>query len=369
MFKRYFKLCPIIICVIAIMSHNVFGQNIYTNGKSEIVIDVESGRVLHQKNIHQQLPMASTTKIMTALLAIENTSLQNKIRIHPDAEGIEGSSIFLKANETIKMIDLVYGLMLRSGNDAATAIAYEVAGSVEEFAELMNKRAKQLGANNTNFVNPHGLNHDNHYTTAYDLSLITREALKNKIFKEVVKTKFWLAQRDGYQHFANKNKILNICEGGDGVKTGYTKVSGRCLVASATRKNMQFIAITLDDPNWFDNADKLLNHCFEKYQPYMVFQEGEIVKNIRVKNGDKETLPLIPCINLIIPIQDSEIGEIVSIIHAPEVILAPIMQNQQVGKIKTYLNGQLISSVDLLAGESIKVLKIKDKILNFFKIT
>ena len=129
---------------------------------------------------------------------------------------------------------MIYGLMLRSGNDSAAAIAYEISGSIEGFAELMNKRAGEIGAKNTNFTNPHGLHDENHYTMAYDLALITREALKNPVFKEIVRTKFWVADRNSYNDFLNKNEILDTYEGGDGVKTGYTVKSGRCLVASAT---------------------------------------------------------------------------------------------------------------------------------------
>lgn len=368
MLKRIVCFLLIVFCVITSLTPLGFAEGIDTTGSANIVLDVATGRILHEKNIHEKLPMASTTKIMTALLAIENIPLDKKVKVHPEAVGIEGSSIYLKANENIKMLDLLYGLMLRSGNDAATAIAYEISGSVEEFAALMNSRARELGANNTNFVNPHGLSHNEHYTTAYDLAIITRAALNNPSFKEVVRTKFWLAERDGYQHFTNKNKILDICEGGDGVKTGYTIKSGRCLVASATRNEMQFIAVTLNDGDWFNTTNKLLDFCFDQYQPYKVFKKKDLIKNIAVKDGYKSTMYLEVAEDLFVPLKEEEKGKILSIIQAPEVLTAPVVKGQRVGKILTYLEGELMDTTYLLAQEDVAQLTTKDKLLRFFKL-
>ncbi|AOY77100.1 D-alanyl-D-alanine carboxypeptidase family protein [Clostridium formicaceticum] len=343
-----------------------FAEEVHANGRASIVMDVETGRILYENNIYEQLPMASTTKIMTALLAIENIPEDKMVKIHPKAQGVEGSSIYLEANEKVRMIDLLYGLMLRSGNDAATAIAYEVSGSIEEFAQLMNLRAKEIGAKNTNFVNPHGLHDENHYTTAYDLALITREALKNPIFKEVVKTKFWTAERDGYKHFANKNKTLSICEGGDGVKTGFTKKSGRCLVASATRNNMQFVAVTLNDGDWFNTTNELLNRCFEDYVPYTVFEEGDLTKKVLVEDGKKDALYIHIPTTLIIPIKQEESGKVLSVIKTPEVLQAPVIKGQKIGQIVTYLDGKLVNTTDLFTNEHIDELTTKEKILKKF---
>lgn len=350
-----------------LLPSKIWAEEPVVGGKATIVIDVETGLVLHEKNIYEELPMASTTKIMTALLAIENIPLDKMIKINPNAIGVEGSSIYLEANENIRAIDLVYGLMLRSGNDVATAIAYEVSGSVEEFSDLMNARAREIGANNTNFMNPHGLHHDLHYTTAYDLALITREALRNPTFKEVVQTKFWTAEREGYKHFANKNKTLNICEGGDGVKTGYTKKAGRCLVASATRDDMQFIAITLNDYSWFDTTKALLNYAFEQYSSYKVLEKGDIVKKILVEDGTKENVYLEVSKAIVLPIKENQEEKIISIIQVPEVIEAPVSKGEKIGKISTYLDGKLLGTADLLISEDIERLTTLDKIKRFFK--
>ena len=367
MLKKISFFLLVILCINFISPCYAITIDIYNDGKSNIVMDVKTGRILYEKNIYEKLPMASTTKIMTALLAIENIPMNKRVKVNPKAEGIEGSSIYLKANEEIKMVDLVYGLMLRSGNDAAEAIAYEISGSIEDFVKLMNMRAKQIGVQNTLFQNPHGLHNDNHYTTAYDLALITRAALKNEIFREVVKTKFWLADREGYKHFANKNKTLDMCEGGDGVKIGYTKKAGRCLVSSATRNNMQLIAVTLKDGDYFNTTKTLLDYSFEKYKPYVVFEEGDMVKNIMISGGTKDTVDIRAPRKLIIPVEDGESEKVISIIQLPEVINAPILKGEKIGNISTYLNGKLINITELSIDEDINKLTVKEKILKFFK--
>ena len=368
MYKK--RICLILACIM--MTLNIsYGnddvKNIQINGESAIVMDVETGRVLYEKNIHLKLPMASTTKIMTALLAIENIPLDKKVKINEKAVGIEGSSIYLRANEEVKAIDLIYGLMLRSGNDAAEAIAYEISGSIEEFAKLMNNKAKELGASNTNFVNPHGLHDYNHYTTSYDLGLITREALKNSTFKEVVKSKFWTADRNGYKHFANKNKSLDICEGGDGVKTGYTMKSGRCLVSSATRNDMQLIAVTLNDYDWFNTTKKLLDESFNTYSPYTLFSENQIITSIKVSDGKKKEILLKPSNESIIPLKKDEEKKLLTVLHIPEVLYAPLKKGQEIGSMTTYLDGKIVNKTDLIASETIEKQSFKDKIRDFFK--
>ncbi len=366
------RICIILVCIISMITVVSYGDENNTqpdiSGQSAIVMDVEAGRVIYEKDIHMRLPMASTTKIMTALLAIENIPLDKKIRVNSNAQNIEGSSIYLKANERIKARDLIYGLMLRSGNDSAAAIAYEMSGSIEDFAGLMNKRAGEIGAKNTNFTNPHGLHDENHYTTAYDLALITREALKNPVFKEIVKTKFWIADRNGYKYFSNKNEILDICEGGDGVKIGYTMKSGRCLVASATRGNMQLIAVTLDDYDWFNTAKKLLDECFDLYKPHVLFDKGQTITRIKVLKGKSKKIPLNSFKNHTVPLAEGEKEKLLTVIDIPEVLHAPIEKGQYVGKMTTYLNGRIVNTTHLIAGKSVEKQKFKDKIKNFFGI-
>lgn len=339
----------------------------YLNGTSGILIERDSGRILYSKNSNLKLPMASTTKIMTALVALEKGNLDDIVKIKSNSVGIEGSSIYLRDNEEITLKDLIYGLMLRSGNDAAVAIANHIGGSVEGFSKLMNKKAKEIGANNTNFTNPHGLHNDNHYTTAYDLALITREALKNEEFNKIAKSKYWVADRDVNNYFSNKNKTLWQYEGGDGVKIGYTKKAGRCLVASATRNNMQLIAVVLNDYNWFNDCYQLFDYGFENYDLMVIFDKKQFVKSIQVINGKEDTLPLLTKDRLVMPLTKDEMSNIKTVLNVPDKVSAPINSGDNIGSIKVYLKGQLIFTQDLISRDTILEKGIFEKTLDKIK--
>jgi D-alanyl-D-alanine carboxypeptidase (penicillin-binding protein 5/6) len=341
------------------------------NGKSGVLIETKSGRLLYSYNAHLKLPMASTTKIMTALVAIENGNLNDIVKVDRSSVGIEGSSIYLRPGEEITLKDLLYGLMLRSGNDSAIAIAKHVGGTVDNFIKMMNKKAKEIGAYNTNFTNPHGLHNDNHYTTAYDLALITREAMKYDTFKEIVKTKVWVANRNVNRYFYNKNKTLWQYNGGDGVKIGYTKRAGRCLVASATRDNMQLIAVVLNDSTWFNDCYRLFDYGFKNYRPFVIHEKGQFVRSVYVPNGKRDILPIVVKDSLIIPLRDEEKNTIKTVIKLPKRLNAPINEGQLVGAIEIYMQGKLIHKGDLIAKESIEektmLDKIMETILNIFR--
>ena len=240
------------------------------SARSYVLIDVVGGRILLDRDAHSKMPMASTTKIMTALIALENTSLDDKVLIDERSINVEGSSIYLKNKEVISMEDLLYGLMLRSGNDAAVAIASHVSENEEDFLKLMNEKAKSLGAVNTNFKNPHGLTQDDHYSTAYDMALITREAFKYEKFRDIVAAKSHKANRNENSYFLNKNKTLWEYPGGDGVKIGYTMAAGRCLVSSAMRDGMRLIAVSFQAPNWFNDNYKIKDYGFENFKQYTI---------------------------------------------------------------------------------------------------
>ena len=212
------------------------------------------------KEAHKKLPMASTTKIMTALIVIENCSLGDTVKVSPKAYGVEGSSMYLNAGEEVSVEDMLYGLMLLSGNDAAVALAIHTAGSVEAFAALMNARAEEIGAHNTHFVTPNGLHDPEHYTTAYDLALIAAEAMKNPDFRKIVGSTYHKTTTGSViRYMKNKNKILWQYEGGCGVKTGYTKAAGRCLVFAAERDGMTLIGAVLSCPDMFNVAKAMLD--------------------------------------------------------------------------------------------------------------
>lgn len=240
------------------------------SASSAIVIDAEDGSVLYEKNADKKAYPASTTKIMTAMLTLEtldelDSPPEQKVVIPSEAVGIEGSSIYLAPGEEVRIIDLLYGMMLRSGNDAATALAIIIGGDTEHFAEMMNARAAEIGCTGTNFLNPSGLYDENHYTTVRDMAMIAREAMKNDIFREIAAAEDYTAEReaDKYNYFYNKNKTVHQYEGGDGIKIGYTKASGRTLVASAEREGRRLICVVMNAPDWFNDAYSLMDYCFE----------------------------------------------------------------------------------------------------------
>lgn len=258
--------------------------------KSSIVIDARSGNVLFSNNADEKRGMASTTKIMTALTAIESCDPDTEFAMPAEAVGVEGSSVYLREGEPLTLRELLYCLMLESGNDAATAIAVCLSGSVEKFAEEMNLRADELGLKNTHFANPHGLSDDRHYTTARELAIITAEAMKYPLFREIVSTKSYNVRYCGTENgrsLTNHNKLLFGYEGANGVKTGYTSKDGRCLVSSAERNGMFIIAVTLCDPFPTSTHKTLLDAAFNAFEQIELAETGEITAEIPVINGEK----------------------------------------------------------------------------------
>ncbi|WP_102710763.1 D-alanyl-D-alanine carboxypeptidase family protein [Paenibacillus castaneae] len=266
-----------------------------TNAKASALIDVESGRVLFSHNGNTSMRIASLTKIMTAIVAIEHGKLKDMVKVSKRAVGKEGSSIYLQLNEEMSLSHMLYGLMLRSGNDAATAIAEHVGGSEEGFVHLMNEKAAFLGLNNTQFKNPHGLDEDGHYSSANDLAKLTAYALKNKVFAEIVSTRVKKVPNphDKWDYsYTNKNKMLSMYEGADGVKTGYTKKSLRCLVSSATREGQQLAAVTINDSDDWADHRKMLDWGFEHYPLQQLAVKGQEVAGYPYAVGQAFKFPL-----------------------------------------------------------------------------
>lgn len=234
---------------------------------SGAVIEQTSKRVLVDENMNERCYPASTTKVLTALVVLQNLPLDKTVVVPKEAAGVEGSSIYLKAGQEITVEDLLFGLMLRSGNDAAVTLAIATSGSVEEFAKLMNETAKECGAENSNFVNPHGLQDENHYTTAYDLAMICAKAYEYEDFVRLVDCRQRKILIDGEPHYiGNKNKLLSLYDGANGVKTGYTKTSGRCLVGGANRDGMQLISVVLNYNDMWNDTIRMLDFCFDNYE-------------------------------------------------------------------------------------------------------
>ncbi|MEO2207172.1 D-alanyl-D-alanine carboxypeptidase family protein [Paenibacillus pabuli] len=266
-----------------------------THAQSAALIDVTSGRILYSKDGDKELRIASLTKIMTAIVAIEQGKLDDKVKVSPTAFAKEGSSLYLKLGEEMTLENMLYGLMLRSGNDAASAIAEHVGGSEEGFVLLMNKKAEEIGLVHSHFMNPHGLDADGHYSTANDLARLTAYALHNPVFKRIVATEDKSAPNpnESWEYsWHNKNKMLRLYEGADGVKTGYTKKAFRCLVSSATRNGQQLAAVTLNDGNdWNDHA-RMLDFGFENFPLVEVAKKEQPVANTDVVTGRGFAYPL-----------------------------------------------------------------------------
>ncbi len=267
--------------VIATFSLTTFiaGNTAYaaSGRSSEIAMELETGTVLSESSADVRMPMASTTKIMTALIIAEECDLDTTVKVPDCAAGVEGSSVYLKKGEEIDVRDLLYGLMLRSGNDCATALAVIHSGSVDKFADRMNERARELGAFSTNFKNPSGLPDDDHYTTARDLCVISCAAMKNDTFRKVVGTRTWHGK---YRSYSNKNKMLYNYDGATGIKTGYTVKAGRCLVSSALRDGMEVVCVVLNRYDMYEHSSALLDYCFSAYSlvgisPDKVFMCGK----------------------------------------------------------------------------------------------
>ena len=339
---------------------------VYT-GSAEcmIVMERDTERVLNEKNADKKRPMASTTKIATAITVIDNvTDLDKIVRVPAAAVGVEGSSIYLEKNEELTVRDLLYGLMLQSGNDCAAALAITTAGSIENFAALMNETAAKVGADNTNFVNPHGLHHDEHYTTARDLGKITAYAMKNTIFREIVGTKRYVMpwkDREYDRVIVNKNKILSTYEGGDGVKTGYTKKAGRCLVASATRDGMNVIAVVLNCGPMFEDCRHLLDGAFAEYSLKDVSKAVDLSSvSAIVTDGKAQSTRLETEKGLFYPLTESEYGAIRFEVSGVDSMSAPVHIGDENGKIKFYSGNRLLFERKLYSIEEVASLDYSD---------
>ena len=334
------------------------------SAQSAILIDSNSGRILYEHNARQELPMASTTKIMTGLLACESDKLNEMVKTSPFASGTEGSSLWLKIGEKQTLENLTYGLMLKSGNDAAVAIAEYLGGSIDAFALLMNKRAREIGAVNTNFKNPHGLDCDGHFTTAFDLALIAREAMKNSKFREIVSTKTYSIPMQGEKWdraLKNHNKLLWRYDGCNGIKTGFTKRCGRCLVSSANIGNQELICVTLNAPDDWNDHISLLGSGFENYNTKTIAKKGEKACYFTYDKDNNRKVKLLYGDNYKIAVSKSDV--IKTEIEYKDVS-APAKKGTVAGYMIVYCNGEELGKIKLELAEEIKKLTILEKMMN-----
>ncbi len=323
------------------------------SAKSACVINGTTGEVIFAKNETERLPMASTTKIMTAVTAIEHSHPDDVVTVSAAASSQEGSSAYIETGMRLSMRDLLYGLMLNSGNDAAYAIAEHISGNVEDFAELMNEKAEELGLYDTHFKNPSGLEDKEHYTTALDLARTARYAMTIPEIRETVSTQKYQTEAENTGktlYFSNHNKMLKMYEGATGVKTGFTRAAGRCLVSSAKRDGMEFIAVTLGDPNdWKDHAE-MLDFAFSKYYPKCIVKKGMTVKTAQI-GGEKYAMTAAE--DFVMPLKECGGNNIDVITHISQNLSPPINAGEKVGYLEIRYGGETVGSVDIISEQDI----------------
>lgn len=338
---KKFVFLLIISIIFNIFTTDVILKRTHAGSFCEIVAAVDGGRVLYENRADERRPIASTTKIVTAFTVIKNYDLKKRIKIKKEWTGIEGSSVYLKEGEDFTVEELLYGLMLRSGNDCAVSLACALAGSEKAFAEKMNLLAKECGAANSNFVNPHGLHDDAHYSTARDLALITSAALKNEEFAKIVSAKKFTAGGDASRVWINKNKLLFNYKFATGVKTGYTKKAGRCLVSSAEKNGFKVVCVVLDCPPMFERSKELLEQAFKKYKNVLLASKDCAVATVRVGKTNVY-LPLYVKNDIRYPLADDELGNVQIKIQPGEINRLPAEFCKECGSIKIYLKKQLL---------------------------
>ena len=319
------------------------------SAQKAIVVDGCTGRVLYEKNADDRSLIASTTKIMTALVVCQQCNVLDRVKIPAEAVGVEGSSMYLKEGEVLTVQELLYGLMLHSGNDAAVALAIYCGGTVEGFAELMNDKARSLGMENTHFVNPNGLDAPGHYSTARDLATLARYAMEDPIFARTVSTK---QIKCGDRYLTNHNKLLWRVEGAEGIKTGFTKAAGRILVSSAKRNDRRLVCVTINAPDdWNDHA-ALLNEGFEAYSVRRIVSAGEILGVTEVVGGDMETVELVAGEDFDYALRQEE----APCIELPEhgFVYAPVCQGAEAGMAYVMLGETLIGRIPMVYGETVE---------------
>lgn len=327
--------------------------------RAAVLLDAKTGEVLVDHYMHKRSAPASTTKILTAIIAIESGRLDEDARVSIKAAGTGGSSMHLYAGQIITVRELVTGLMMRSGNDAAVAIAEHLAGSEEAFVTLMNAKARALGAMNSNFRNPHGLTAANHYSTAYDLAWIARYALTNPTFAAIVSTREttidWLDRRGKEKDvpLRNTNKLLWMLEDADGVKTGTTDEAGPCLVSSATRGDQKLIAVVLHDHNRWHDSMQLLKYGFDGFDYYHYADAGDLLGPLPVENGMADAVDVQLAQQASLTVRAAEYNHVSMEIELPEKIKAPVYQGQKVGEIIFFIHDKAVKTVDIIATKEV----------------
>ena len=320
------------------------------SAKSAVVLDGQTGRILYDKNADTRGLIASTTKIMTALIVSEQCNVLDRMRIPKEAVGIEGSSMYLQEGEILTIQDLLYGLMLHSGNDAAVALAIYCGGTVEGFVSLMNDKAHRLGLTNTHFENPNGLDSPGHYSTARDMATLTAYAMKNPIFAQTVSTKNIVI---GKRVLKNHNKLLWSLEGAEGVKTGFTKAAGRILVSSAQRQGRRLIAVTMNAPNDWADHKQLLNDGFSAFRVEKIVSQGDCLGTVEISGGGNKVVNLVSAEDFFYSVAENE--KPYTVCSNPNFRYAPVVKGQCAGYAYVCINQSVVGKVPVLYADTVEM--------------
>lgn len=313
-------------------------------------LDAVSGRVLFDKNADSRSLIASTTKIMTALIVCEQCNVLDRMRIPKEAVGIEGSSMYLREGEVLTIQELLFGLMLSSGNDAAVALAIYCGGTVEGFVELMNDKARLLGLRNTHFENPNGLDSPGHYSTARDLAVLAAYAMENPVFCKTVSAKTVTV---GDRYLRNHNKLLWMVEGADGVKTGFTRAAGRALVSSATRDGRRIIAVTLNDPNDWQEHQALLEEGFARFHVQRVVTAGDRIGELEVAGGGGGRVEILAAEHFVYALAPEENPQVA--LPGPGFVYAPVAEGADAGFAYVLIQGKAVGKFPVVYGRTVEL--------------
>lgn len=332
------------------------------SAQGAILLETTNNQIIYEKNAHVRLPMASTTKIMTAIVAIEHGDPRMQITVPISAVGIEGSSIYLYEGEILTLEHLLYALLLESANDAAVAIAVAIAGSVECFVDLMNQTAISLGLKNTHFVNPHGLDHEDHYTTAFDLAMLADYCMQNELFRTIVATQRMtipLHDQEGVRLLLNHNRLLRSYEGTIGLKTGFTKRSGRCLVSAVQRDSVTFISVTLNAPDDWDDHRSMFDYGFSKYTSVQLQRAEAYTRTIPLIGTRQASVDVYNQNEVRVTLPKTH-GEIQMFCCAPRWTSGIIMQGSELGQLIWTCDGEIIAVEPLITKSAVSPLSYKN---------
>ncbi|WP_371369372.1 D-alanyl-D-alanine carboxypeptidase DacB [Sporomusa rhizae] len=357
--RRLFKLGILLLTYLTMLPTTVLAQPPLPDitAKSAIVIEAATGKVLYEKNADERRYPASTTKAITLITALEYGKLDDIVTASANSASTEGSSLWLSQGEQLKLLDMLYGIMLISGNDATVAVAEHISGSVDNFAKLMTEKAHSIGAVNSNFTNTSGLPSENHYSTAHDLAKITAYGYKNPIFAQIVSTQHKVIPWPGKDHdrdLYNENKMLWLYDGANGVKTGYTDAAGRCLISGAKRNGIQLIAVVLDSERMWNDSINLLDYGFSQLEQVPLINKNDILKTVKINEGKTDDVKLLAATDIAVAMTENDHSKFTTVICAPNKIDAPVSEGQKLGIVKVMYNNVEIARADLVADKSVE---------------